>query len=48
MIMLIPYIMSIGCCFSKKSKTIYILIVLLFLFALTIYTGMYEAGVGIY
>lgn len=48
MIMLIPYILSVGNCFSKSSKTTYAFIVISLLFILTLYTGMFELGVGIY
>ena len=48
MIMLIPYILSIGNCFSKNSKITYAVVIFSLLFALTLYTGMYKIGVGIY
>jgi len=48
MIMILPYIFSVSAFFNKKSQTIYLLTVISILFILTLWTGMYTLGAGIW
>ena len=48
MIMIIPYIFSLSLIFEKKSQIIYLFAVFSILFILTLWTGMYSEGVGIW
>ena len=48
MIMIVAYIYSFTICFEINSKYIYLLISFFILFLLTILTGMYDFGVGVY
>lgn len=43
MIMIIPYIFSYGCLFNRRSYELYIVLIFLLFFFLTIYTGMFSA-----
>jgi hypothetical protein len=44
MVMIIPYILSIGSLFNRSSYKIYLVLAFLLLLLLTIYTGMYTEG----
>ena len=48
MIMIAAYIYAFAICFEINSKYIYLLTSLFILFILTILTGMYDFGVGVY
>jgi hypothetical protein len=48
MMMIIPYILAIGLFFTKKSVYVYYLIIFFSLFILTLLTGMYTLGVGVF
>jgi hypothetical protein len=44
MMMIIPYILSLGVIFNRPSYKLYLVLTFLLLFLLTIYTGMYTEG----
>ena len=48
MIMILPLIFSVGTFFNKNSRTIYLLAAICILFVLTLWTGMYSIGTGIW
>ena len=48
MMMIIPYILAIGLCFTKKSVYLYFMIMFFSLFILTLLTGMYTIGIGVF
>jgi len=48
MMMMIPYILAIGLCFTMKSVYLYFMIVFFSLFILTLLTGMYSIGIGVF
>jgi hypothetical protein len=48
MVMIAAYIYAFAICFEVNSKYIYLLTTLFILFILTLLTGMYDLGVGVY
>ena len=44
MMMIIPYILSFGTIFNRSSYKLYLISVILLLFFLTIYVGIYSNG----